>query len=100
MGSKFVCNTCHSITEPPPEVVYVPKRDKHYRDLIEAQAKLLAGHWSDLTSYVYEIDLRYKYNHTITCPICGTETRIWKESDEGVLIKGAEIELSNKVMVE
>jgi len=90
--SKFVCKTCHSITEPPPEVVFLPEKDEYYRHVIEATSDYLERY----SNLFYLHALYRKYNHAITCPVCGTETHLWKEQNEKVVIKGIDIEVDKE----
>lgn len=76
--NRFCCRNCGMITDNP-EIIPNPKADKEYKRLATryfhaSLCRRLRGIFSN-----EDIDLIFRYNYSITCPVCENETRFWRE---------------------
>ncbi len=85
--NRFCCKHCGMITDNP-EIVPHPDKDKEFRiieDNMEARAESLVNcftgrsRWQEAWFETQASILKFKYNHSITCPVCQNETRFWRE---------------------
>ncbi len=83
--NRFCCKFCGMITDNP-EIVPHPDKDKEFRvilDNMEAHADRIAnfftGHWQEAWFETQASILKFKYNHSITCPVCGKTTCFWRD---------------------
>lgn len=95
MPNQFCCKHCGCITDNP-EIVPHPDKTIYYLELFTNYEKAWKqtpelGHFAlmvwQFNNNRFEAELRDKYNHSITCPVCLNETRFWREAPFSMINK-------------